>query len=783
MNTISLCGNDWKLIYVKNDRLNVDGITADLTVLRERGYEEIPASVPGNLEIDLENNGIIEDPFFADNHHKRDCEYLHSFYTKTFTYDGSLENPSLFFEGIDTVADIYLNGTFLANTDNMLISHEIEVGEALNVGENILTVHIKPAVIEARKYPMVLNDYADKFNNPSLYIRKAPHMYSWDIMPRLVSAGIWKPVYLKERKKDRIVDFYCYTVVVDREKNLGVMNFLYNTQLSGDECHFYKLKVDGKCEESEFHYETNLYHTSGRGTIRVNEPKLWWPRFTGEQPLYTVTVTLEKDGELLDEYATRIGIRTVELDRTSTTNAAGDGEFCFKVNGKRIFCMGTNWVPADALHSRDAERIPEILPMITDINCNIIRLWGGNVYENDALYDFCDENGILIWQDFIMGCAIYPQDEEFQKRLRTEATSVVKRLRQHPSIILWAGDNENDIVYNQGWGSRGSRDPGKNVLTRKVLPEVIDHHDYGRPYLPSSPYIDETAFKTKAPPAEAHLWGPRDYFKGAYYGNSVCHFASETGYHGCTSPVSIKKFIPEEYLWTSKNSENWEAFENSMWIAHAASLESTPSGHYASRIRLMGNQVTTLFGNTVPNTLADFAKASQISQAEAKKYFIERFRVTKWRRTGIIWWNLIDGWPQFSDAVVDYYYVKKLAYQYIKRSQNPICLMFDEPKENVLTLHAVNEFTRDYSLSYTVTDLTTGKTVVAGEAVAKAESSRPICHVEIAEGEKHFYFIEWKIDGKTYSNHYMTNIKDIDYAEYLGYIEKCGYAQFEGFEA
>jgi beta-mannosidase len=197
----------------------------------------------------------------------------------------------------------------------------------------------------------------------------------------------------------------------------------------------------------------------------------------------------------------------------------------------------------------------------------------------------------------------------------------------------------------------------------------------------------------------------------------------------------------------------------------------------------MGNQVTTLFGNTVPNTLADFAKASQISQAEAKKYFIERFRVTKWRRTGIIWWNLIDGWPQFSDAVVDYYYVKKLAYQYIKRSQNPICLIFDEPKENVLTLHAVNEFTRDYSLSYTVTDLTTGKTVVAGEAVAKAESSRPICHVEIAEGEKHFYFIEWKIDGKTYSNHYMTNIKDIDYAEYLGYIEKCGYAQFEGFEA
>jgi beta-mannosidase len=195
----------------------------------------------------------------------------------------------------------------------------------------------------------------------------------------------------------------------------------------------------------------------------------------------------------------------------------------------------------------------------------------------------------------------------------------------------------------------------------------------------------------------------------------------------------------------------------------------------------MADQVTTLFGNTVPCNLADFAKASQISQAEAKKYFIERFRVSKWRRTGIIWWNLIDGCPQISDAVVDYYYRKKLAYHYIKRSQEPLALIFDEPQNDILTLYAVNDLTHNSEFTYKVTDLTAGVTVSEGKGFAPADASSPLCNLKINENEKHFYLIEWVIDGVRYTNHYMTNIKDIDYAEYMGYIEKCGYDQFEGF--
>ncbi len=777
MKKLSLDGSDWTLTYVKNSVYASAGEIESIADLSVRSYPSVPATVPGNLEIDLMNAGVIGDPFYDKNHSLRDCEYLHAFYRKSFEYDGSFQSPVLVFEGLDTIADIYLNNIFIAKTDNMLISHEIDVTGAIQIGKNELTVHIRPAVIEARRYPITLNENALPYNTESLYIRKAPHMFGWDIAPRIVSAGIWRPVYLKERAADRIDEFYIYTSSCDTDK--ANLYFYYNTVISQDECLPYTVRVSGKCGASTFECTKKLLHTSGHGSVTVNFPKLWWPRFNGEQNLYDITVTLEKDGNFLDTYKTRIGIRTVALDRTSTTNESGDGEFCFKVNGKKIFCMGTNWVPVDMLHSRDADRLPDVLPMLIDTNCNIVRLWGGNVYENDIFYDFCDENGILLWQDFIMGCASYPQDEDFQKKLYNEAVSVIKRLRHHPSIILWAGDNENDIACNDAWNGQMRLDPNRNVLTRKVLPEAIRLHDYTRPYLPSSPYIDEEAFASKKAPSEDHLWGPRDYFKGYFYGNSVCHFASETGYHGCPSPESIAKFIPESNLWTSKSSKAWAGIDNESWLYHAASPDIEEHSQYLYRIRLMADQVTTLFGESVPNTLTDFARASQISQAEAKKYFIERFRLSKWRRTGIIWWNLVDGWPQFSDAVVDYYLSKKLAYHYIKRSQNPVCLMFDEPKDGSISLYAVNEFDTDKQITYTVTDLTAGKVVASGKATAIAESSAKIDKVGIKAEEKHFYLIKWELDGVEYSNHFITNIIDLDYAEYLENLQKCGYYEFD----
>lgn len=776
----SLCKKNWQLIYVKNSVFKQDGDFISFENLKQRGYTEISASIPGNAEIDLVAADKMEDPFYADNHGKRENEYLHYFYYTTFECEDVAAKKHLVFEGIDTFADIYLNDEKIGSSDNMLISHEFSVSGKIKPGENILLVHIKPTVIEARKYPISAHEWAQKYNFESLYVRKAPHMFGWDICPRIVSAGIWKPVYIKDVKVDRITEFYCYTSSVDTETSRANLYFMFNTAVSADEITDYKLHVKGVCRDSVFEMTFSLLHTSGSGNFYVDGAKLWWPKLYGEQNLYDITVTLFKGETKLDEHKTRIGIRTAELIRTSTTNMDGDGEFCFKVNGRKIFCMGTNWVPVDALHSRDEGRLPKILPMLNDLNCNMIRMWGGNVYESDTVYRFCDENGILIWQDFVMGCGMYPQDDAFCKKLYDEAVCVVKRLRDHPSVVLWAGDNENDACANDTWSDRVKQNPNDNRLTRNVLSEAVRLHDGTRPYLPSSPYIDSVAALGGDLP-EQHLWGPRDYFKGDFYKKAACHFASETGYHGCVSPKSIEKFIPKSNLWTAENNENWAGIDNKMWLSHAASPETDETSPFTYRIRLMADQVTTLFGASVPNTLSDFARASQISQAEAFKYFIERFRIGKWRRTGILWWNLMDCWPQFSDAVVDYYFVKKLAYSYIKRSQTPICLMFDEPNENKLTLHVVNEFDAFSELSYKVTDLTDKKEVCFGKAAAEPSTSFAVDSIPYHAGEQRFYLIEWEINGEKYSNHYMSNIINIDYKSYLEYLAECGYDAFEGF--
>lgn len=175
----------------------------------------------------------------------------------------------------------------------------------------------------------------------------------------------------------------------------------------------YRLKITGTCGDSTFTVERTLWHTGSTFPLHVPNAKLWWPHNYGDANLYHITAELFHCGESIHLWENDTGIRTVQLDRTSTTNAEGEGEFCFVVNGKRIFAMGSNWVPVDAYHSRDEERLPQILPMLTDIGCNIVRCWGGNVYENEIFYDFCDQNGIMVWQDFAMACALYPQDDTF----------------------------------------------------------------------------------------------------------------------------------------------------------------------------------------------------------------------------------------------------------------------------------------------------------------------------------------------------------------------------------
>lgn len=754
---INLCGS-WRFAWSEKPDASVNSFQAAI----ESGLVFYDCTVPGNFELDLFAIGKVPDPFFGMNpvEVSKATEKCHVFYTCCFeAKEISGASPFLVFEGLDCFADVYINGLLAASLDNMLIEHAIDIGNLLRIGENELFIRIKPAILEAMKYeyPQLLSSLATGYE--SIYIRKAPHMYGWDIMPRFLSAGLYRPVMVEYRPDEGIEELYLKTIDLSANHSIAHLILHYRTSCAMEGA--YSIRIRMKCGEQVVEVSKAMQFIAGKVVFDVKNPRLWCSKGRGEANLYHVEVSLIKNGNVLDTQLFRHGIRTVELKRTGLTSSTGEGEFVFKVNGERVFIKGTNWVPVDAFHSRDRDRIPAILDMVNDLNCNMVRCWGGNVYEDELFYDICDQSGVLIWQDFGMACSVYPQDDSFAAKLAEEAAIVVKRLRSHACVTLWSGDNECDWSYLWGFSHT---DPNTNVLTRKILPEAIRLHDGARPYIGSSPFFDVgTLEKGEHYLPEMHLWGPRDYFKSKFYITSLCHFVSEIGYHGCPSPESVKKFISADKL--------WPCLENEEWLLHCTS--PVPEAHaYDYRVELMNKQIVELF-TALPDNLNDFAFTSQVVQAEAKKFFIELFRIAKWRRTGILWWNVMDGWPQFSDAVVDYYFSRKLAYYFIRNSQQDLCVMLDEPDSWMQNVVIVNDTRTDKVIHCKIADIDSEETVFEGEFTAYADQSTVVGKIPYLRNRQRFFTINWYGDSMG-QNHYLAGQPPFDFATYKGWLQKSG---------
>lgn len=764
---------NWKLAYAEN-YLCLDTELKYISDIEKSGFNTIPATVPGNFEIDFMREGILPNIYYSENTLlAQKYENLHLWYYTEFEIKEA--NSYIRFEGIDTIADIYINGTLVKSVENMYTAHDVYAD--FNIGNNELVVHIKPVCIEARKYKLPSLSSAFRYTHQSLAIRKAPHMFGWDIMPRIVSGGIWKEVKILPIKPEKINELYIATNGIDLEQSTANLRVFVDVDVTGDFITDYSIRIKGVCKDSIFELERQLWNTSFQFEVKdIENCKFWWPKNYGEPNLYKTTAELLYKGEVVDTYSLDFGIRTVKLVYKNSESKEDCGDFCFEINGKRVFILGTNWVPLDAFHSNDINRLDKALELLDDIGCNMVRCWGGNVFESDAFFDYCDKHGIMVWQDFAMGCAIYPQEQAFFDAIEKESVYQIKRLRNHASLVVWCGDNECDMFY-YSWSTTPIRNPNMNRITREVLKYAVETHDYARPYLPSSPFFTQKSYENllEFEMPERHLWGPRDYFKGQYYLDAKCCFVSETGYQGFPSPMSLKKFLrnPEKIFEDNGDTTN-------EYLVHAASMETSSDAPYAYRIKLTYDQLITLFKGAEEG-FEDLVKQSQISQAEAMKFFIERVRIGKGKRTGIIWWNLLDGWPQISDAIVDYYFTKKLAYDYIKRSQQPLCLMFDEPNDDIMTLCVSNDLPMNKSFSYKVTNVTEGVEVLNGFFSVNADSSDKITQVKIKNDEHCFYYIEWEVDGKKFSNHYFTNPLNIDYKAYKSAMEKCGYDEFEGF--
>ncbi len=775
---------NWQMAFLENEKVCKENIVLTTPAeIVKGGYKTIKASVPGNFELDFMREGLLDDVYMGTNSIKtQKLENLHFYYFTEFEYTPE-ENSDAFllFEGVDTIAEIFLDGEEIGFVENMLHAHRFSLREVA-AGKHSLLVHIIPVTIYARQYDIPAMCFGLKYNHDGIMIRKPGSMYGWDIMPRLVSAGLWKPVSIEYLPKARIEDPFTYVASFWEGMLTAWTITTLKIQTEHDFIHDYRIVLKGKCGDSEFKQEFRPFNSSVKIDCPVHYPKLWWPKNYGEQNLYDMEISLLYNGVEVDKVTYRTGLRTVWLKRTSC--ASDDGDFCFIVNNQRIFVTGTNWVPCDAFPSRHDDYTLRDIEMVNDLGCNMIRCWGGNVYPSDVLYNYCDEHGIMIWQDFAIACGHYPDDDHLCALVKEEVKQVVKAKRNHPALVVWAGDNECDCFVVPGWESRRKEgeqlpmlNPNYNKLTREVILRELRNHDATRPYLPSSPYLDEEAFRL-GDPAESHLWGPRDFFKSEFYKNADSHFASEMGYHGSPSPESIKKFIPAESM---PKKSVYEICDNPDWLVHSAGMETCVEGNpYAYRNGLMITHVERLFGMVLPD-LEGFAKQSQISQAEAKKFFVEHFRVAKWRKTGILWWNIIDGWPQVSDAIVDWYGCKKLAYSYIKRSQTPFCMMFDEPVDGKLELVATNDLQQSVSAEFTVVNLMTDETVYSGKVELDANGISRV--VKIPEQERAFYLISWKSNLGEGKNHFVCSAdKGWNFDDYIACMKKAGfYDAFEGF--
>ena len=707
----------------------------------------VPAAVPGNVIGDLHRAGIIQDPYFGcSSLALRKYEFADWEYSTVFSLDRIPgEELRLVFEGIDTVADIFLNDEWIGHTENMFISHAFSVTPGqLRVGENTLTVKIKSSVNFARnkENPAACFTLPQCFEG--LHIRRAISTYGWDIAPRIVGAGLWRGGYLETLKKDRWGEFYLATIRV--QKNEAQLALAWNCHLTDTILDDLSAKLTMTCGSSVFTHTFPVRFTSGRELFNVPSPLLWSPRGSGTPHLYTCCLELFRKEELLDSAQWRAGIRTIDLKRTETLAPDGTGEFVFIVNNKPVFIKGSNWVPANALQGEAPERVLKSLDLFAEAGCNMVRCWGGGVYEDTPFFDRCDELGLMVWQDFMFACETVPQEEAFFEKVRVEAESVVKKLRNHPSLALYSGDNECDDLLGRGYLKK--RPMSTNKVTRRILAEAVYMNDPVRDYLPSSPYRSDQILhlpEDPCPMPEQHLWGPRDSWKNPFYKHNNAIFASEIGYHGMPCVESVRKFIPEKEL----NDRYGQS-----WLLHSTQPFADENGPHAYRTKLMEDQTREFFG-TLPEDLETFAFCSQAAQAEAMKYFIEIFRAAKPAKTGLIWWNIIDCWPQFSDAVVDYFYQKKLAFHYIKTAQQPLSLLLSDPEGWSAVLSAANDTPQAENGSWVVSDIESGEIFGSGTYTVGAETTEVIARLPLCASDKRMLLISWTSSAGRQYNHYL----------------------------
>lgn len=611
------------------------------------------AVVPGTVYTDLLRNGKMEDPFWKDNEDKicalmeKDYEYRCRF----TLLPGMLKNHRvvLHFDGLDTLAEIYVNQTYAGKAYNMHRIWEFDVKDLLQEGENELQVIFhSPLKYIAEAYQKYGNIGNDDTYEGFMHLRKAHYMFGWDWGAHLPDAGIFRPVSLLGIQEARIDNVYIQQSHGEEQVSLA-----------------FRVEVGESVKSlpSTFTYTVRIKEPEGRTWVledspeelTIENPKLWWVNNLGSQPLYDICVTLRYQGTILDTWERKIGLRQVTMRREK--DRWGES-FAHELNGRSIFAMGADYIPEDHLLGRTGrEKTRKLLEACREANFNVIRVWGGGCYPEDWFYELCDEMGFLVWQDFMFACSVYELTPEFEENIRREFADNIKRIRHHASLGLWCGNNEMEMFVDEGcWVTKPSEVRDYLFMYERILPEVLSKYDPQTFYWPASPSSGGSFDDPNDPDrGDVHYWkvwhGNRPFSE---YRKHFFRYASEFGFQA----FPFKKTLEQ----ITDDPEDFNIFSYVM---------EKHQRNYGANGKIMNYLQQTY---RYPTEFTTLLYASQLLQADAIRYGVEHFRRNRGRCMGAVYWQLNDCWPVVSWSSIDYGGRWKALHYYAKRFFAPVMI-------------------------------------------------------------------------------------------------------------
>lgn len=621
--------------------------------------KKYPAVVPGTIHTDLLHNKVIADPFYADN--ELNLQWISDLdweYSMTFVPDAAIDIRKpvyLVFAGLDTIADIYINGKCIGNAANMFRRHEFRVSNLVR-GKNEIRVFFHSPVNYAKEQEAKYGKLPVALRSERVYIRKAQYSFGWDWGPTFITSGIWKSVWIENRIEPALEHVSFSTKELRKDEARCSIVASLSEKLSKGYTALCELEIADKIV-----YSAEIPLTGKRALnhdFTLANPEVWYPNGSGEQPLYTLTVSLLKDDGVVSVVTKRVGIRTISLQLRDASGKT----FRLIVNGQPVFMKGVDWIPSHSFLPEVKEQTYRtLLEKARYGNMNMVRVWGGGVYENDVFYDLCDELGLLVWQDFMFACASYPEHPAFIAEVKKEAEENILRLRSHACLALWCGNNENEWIWVQEQKSPYTNMPGHKIYSR-VIPGIIKKLAPQQSYWISSPFGDG-ADPNAMDSGNRHQWNVWsmwvDYEKVT---NDKSRFVTEFGFQGPANRNTLERVIPP-----------------------ASRTAQSPLFEFHNK-QVEGNErvIRFLAGHLpVKTEWKDFLYLAQLNQGFALKTCLEHWRGNAPETNGALIWQLNDCWPVTSWSIIDAVLMPKLSYYFVRRAFAPVQISFRQYEDSL----------------------------------------------------------------------------------------------------